>query len=840
EGSSNGEVTTNSDTIVFIARKENDAYIASGLVFDFQDIGLVYSGEEVSTEATPGSHSFEVVNEIGATTPDQTIVKEPRDDDNKTNVDEPDEVNENNSDQTGSDVSDEIASANSSDVGHQSIGDTDASTSKLNPNNPEISRLISQWIRLAKPPSNATHGHDYRYEKWGRFIGTNVDGVIVTANQKPQDAKGKSSMEYVWGKKDKLDSVDHCTLGKYVESSVRGKSLDDCKGRYKPIVPNMVGMPFQLATERLSKLQLTPELKAGTPAPSTEKSKTIERQSIEVGSTLDRGDSISIWIHTPYVEKIEVPNLLGRTFADAKSEIESLGLNLKIEIGDSAEDKDSEGAVQSQAPRPGTIVKIESLITLKLFSPPVNSLTSPNVVGMTRSEALALLKSQGFRVTIIDGSTTIDYESQGRVEAQIPPAGSRIKKDGKIILAIFSTPEYQRIVGDYVGRELESVRSELKSEGLDIQVFMGDMATSQDANWTVQNQTPIPGSRAKVGETVELTLFTKFVETATIPNVEGMSVSQAKSTIEKEGLAVRFSIGAQAPNSQKSGKVISSNPPEGNSVKLGSTVSLSVYAAFIDTVVIPRLQGKTGSEAKRTLDKAGFDVQFKIGQSAPYSSKAGTVISTNPTEGLTVKPGTTVEVTVYANAVQTIRVPNVIGRYGSAATRQIQGMGLKATIKYAGPAESQADVNKVIRQSPSGNSVAAAGTTIILEILAQVDSQASQSAAASQSNTSSSVKKHACGDSTVPYTGSFTSFQSSGHSSSRIRQMKGDDVACVFSTVSPGYFSITDLSVTFWYCKSDFSSCGPASEFHPIRHIENGNGYRDYHHDRGWFRISPY
>jgi len=104
------------------------------------------------------------------------------------------------------------------------------------PKNPNTTALINEWINLAKPPINATDCAKTRYEAWGRAVGR-TRTTTLQASDKPDNAGGRSSPEYLWSIRDQLDSIDHCTLGEYVTAKLGNQSITHCKGRYKPKGP---------------------------------------------------------------------------------------------------------------------------------------------------------------------------------------------------------------------------------------------------------------------------------------------------------------------------------------------------------------------------------------------------------------------------------------------------------------------------------------------------------------------------------------------------------------------------------------------------------------------------
>jgi serine/threonine-protein kinase len=76
--------------------------------------------------------------------------------------------------------------------------------------------------------------------------------------------------------------------------------------------------------------------------------------------------------------------------------------------------------------------------------------------------------------------------------------------------------------------------------------------------------------------------------------------------------------------------------PEGSSVDL-------VVAAAIEQVTVPAIVGNTATDAQTKLQNAGFVVST---QEVASSEPAGTVVASDPAEGTSVDPGTTITISV--------------------------------------------------------------------------------------------------------------------------------------------------------------------------------------------------
>ncbi len=130
-------------------------------------------------------------------------------------------------------------------------------------------------------------------------------------------------------------------------------------------------------------------------------------------------------------QNVSVPNLVGKTFEDAISVLQSIGLSL----GDVSEkgSSDDVGSILSQDPKPGTILPpgaaVKLTVSLGQF------VLMPNVIGMNSDEAVALLKKQGFRISHIDETDTVNV--RGKVVLyQYPMPNLKVRKGVEVRLKI--------------------------------------------------------------------------------------------------------------------------------------------------------------------------------------------------------------------------------------------------------------------------------------------------------------------------------------------------------------------------------------------------------------------
>ena len=92
-----------------------------------------------------------------------------------------------------------------------------------------------------------------------------------------------------------------------------------------------------------------------------------------------------------------------------------------------------------------------------------------------------------------------------------------------------------------------------------------------------------------------------------IPDVQGMTVKQARTTLEKEGLEVKDKVKEKADDEVDEGDVIGTDPEIGESVKEGTKVTL-IVSTGTEKIKIEDYTGRDFDEVKEELEEAGITV----------------------------------------------------------------------------------------------------------------------------------------------------------------------------------------------------------------------------------------
>lgn len=383
----------------------------------------------------------------------------------------------------------------------------------IDPNSPDIAGLIATWISIAEPPMNATHGASLRYNDWGVMHGTTHQGRITETPGKPDEVGLRSSPEYLWQEQRDLDSVDHCTLGEYVINSLSGASMAHCAGRYQPLprfnVPQVVGMTMDQAESRLTGESLTPEWVTGPPAPNDRLTGTVASQFPAQGSEVLEGDAVTLEIYIEPIRLVTLPDVLGKPIDIAERELQALGLEVVLELGDPAQSAAQQFTVQLQTPISGEQVDEASSVTLAVYSDYIPEISMPDLVGQLMDEANQTLTSLELEIELAVGEPASSAESNNRVQSQTPLPGTILYPGDTTTLTVFSdyVPPPTVRVPSVIGMNMNQLANTLKQSGLVGRWRKGEPAPSPNQAQTVYKQTPAAGTEVLEGSDVVVDMY---------------------------------------------------------------------------------------------------------------------------------------------------------------------------------------------------------------------------------------------------------------------------------------------------------------------------------------------
>lgn len=197
-------------------------------------------------------------------------------------------------------------------------------------------------------------------------------------------------------------------------------------------------------------------------------------------------------------------------------------------------------------------------------------------------------------------------------------------------------------VPNVVGKPVEVAQTTLKK--LDLKVSVDEIASDDVPAGEVISQTPIAGTNVKAKRIIHLTV-SKGGSTMLIPDLKGLTLSQAKERLDKLGLTIGAVENGNDPD-KPSEIIISQSPEPGSKTTKGTRVNIVINMK--QKVSIPSVVGMTLSDAKNTLSS------LKLAVGTITSSDGGSiddanavVVSQDPAAGET-NSDTVVNLTVAA------------------------------------------------------------------------------------------------------------------------------------------------------------------------------------------------
>ena len=276
--------------------------------------------------------------------------------------------------------------------------------------------------------------------------------------------------------------------------------------------------------------------------------------------------------------------------------------------------------------------------TWYLTAGPGRRVPVPNIIGMSQDEAQLALEKQG-----------LDWGAPARAYSDTVPAGHVVSCQPKVgrkvglgqaVTAVISRGVETKTVPDVVGKTKDQAGAAIKGAGL----TLGDVTEDYSASVA---QGKVISSDPKAGKVIEHTakvsiVVSKGKEPATIPDVTGKSEDDAKKALEDAGLK-KGKVSQDYSDSVAKGRVISSSPIAGASgYYKGDSVDLTVSKGP-EKVTVPDVTGKSQNEAKKALEDAGLKVEVNKRLGGPF----GTVRSTDPAPGSSVKPDSKVTINIF-------------------------------------------------------------------------------------------------------------------------------------------------------------------------------------------------
>lgn len=200
----------------------------------------------------------------------------------------------------------------------------------------------------------------------------------------------------------------------------------------------------------------------------------------------------------------------------------------------------------------------------------------------------------------------------------------------------------------------------------------------------------------------------------TVPDVKGMSYSEAKEVLEAKGLKIEKADEPIASQKIEKGKIVSQTPSKNSKVKKGRTVRVILSAGNTE-LKVPDLKGLSYKEAKTLLSEMGL--QISKGDEVDSDSVAeGLIASQYPSAKTKVDKGDIITVNISKGKKDAV-IPKLVGTTftsESDVSDILSKYGYKlGKVSYE---ESYETPGTIIKQSPDAGTTAEKKTSVDIVI----------------------------------------------------------------------------------------------------------------------------
>ncbi len=268
-------------------------------------------------------------------------------------------------------------------------------------------------------------------------------------------------------------------------------------------VPNFLGRVYQDVVNSSSYSQFVfanPEERASTSAEGV-----ILEQVPEAGAVWD-GSPIKLVISSG-PEKVKVPDLVGKTKAEAISELENLDLLYSEETA-SNDGQYTAGEVVSTDPAAGTELDAGTGRVKIYVAGEVANLALPDFVGLTSGDVLPKLADMGLEFTQGTVENDKSVAKNGTVANTSPAAGQMVTPGKTNVIVNFYNNYKMPDIGSYVGQAPDGLQNFLTEHGIRYNTSMTVANDDVNKNGTIESiKSPPAGSEISSDTVVTIYVY---------------------------------------------------------------------------------------------------------------------------------------------------------------------------------------------------------------------------------------------------------------------------------------------------------------------------------------------
>jgi serine/threonine protein kinase/beta-lactam-binding protein with PASTA domain len=233
---------------------------------------------------------------------------------------------------------------------------------------------------------------------------------------------------------------------------------------------------------------------------------------------------------------------------------------------------------------------------------PGSKIPTPDVVAKTQATAVQMLGAKGLHARVVQVFS--ETAPVGRVVATDPGPGQSVSKHGTVVLDVSKGPE-RYPVPILAGLLTSKAEDALASTKLTLGAVTPQYSDTVKDGYVISSD-PASGTLLAPNKPVNL-VVSQGPAPVQLADWTGKAATQATPALEAAGLTVKAT--AKYNETVPLGDVISQSPGPGT-VHRGDTINL-VVSKGPPLVLVPDVTGKHVDQARKILQKAGFQVQVR-------------------------------------------------------------------------------------------------------------------------------------------------------------------------------------------------------------------------------------
>ncbi len=346
-------------------------------------------------------------------------------------------------------------------------------------------------------------------------------------------------------------------------------------------VPNFVGLNY--ADEIMTNEEYTANFKFETESVfSTDvEAGNVIKQTPDAETEVRKGKTIKLEI-AYNDQSVQITGIMGLSSSEAEAKLKQSGFQVKTIV--SYNKNATPGVVYEIYPSEGSYAEKGSLVTIYVSTDEnPDSKNTTQVVGYSKDIAIELLKADGFKVKVTE---TDSSEAAGTVVDQSPKGGEAADSGSEVTIYVSTgtpaestakiTVDLPQTANSASGTVKVYLGSEAYQTYNDVLLAGGTKTIEVKGKGTttftvkINEQTVMTGNIDFTKTPADLSNIVKtaYVEKYSVPNVVGMSVSEALKTLEKAGFT-NVDVFDANNNKISSGTVISQLPAHDNNTYSG-------------------------------------------------------------------------------------------------------------------------------------------------------------------------------------------------------------------------------------------------------------------------------